>query len=191
MRRKTRRVPLSHRGFALQLGLTGRIDARCHVNAVLPWLADQGKVFEPVDGRLHWPIYTVPTLTLPGLAPEGCSIVEMFPPVDQHRTPDAWSEAHKAQVAARAMERLRRDHGIDIAVRRASSPRDFRDDLHLWEGALYGVSPLAGPAALFSHRTPIRSLYQAGQTTWPGFGVATSGLSGVFVADLLARDQRL
>jgi phytoene dehydrogenase-like protein len=61
----------------------------------------------------------------------------------------------------------------------------------LYAGALYGISPVAGPAALFRHRTPIRGLYQAGQTTWPGFGVVGAGMSGVFAAETLIRDQLL
>lgn len=191
MMRKVRRAPLSHRGFVLQLGLANKIAVRSHVNCVMPWLGEQSQVFETSGGNVRWPTYTVPTVTLPELAPNGCSIVEMFPSISQEISPDDWSEARKEEVAAQAVELLRRDHQIDIAVSRILSPKEFQNDIHLYAGALYGLSPVAGPAALFKHRTPIRGLYLAGQTTWPGFGVVGAGMSGVFAAETLLRDDAL
>ncbi len=188
MMRKVRRAPLSHRGFALQLGLASRIEARSHVNCVLPWLGEQSQVFQ-AGGDRRWATYMVPTVTLPELAPGGCSIVEMFPSISQELAPEAWSEARKQDVAAQAVEALRRDRRVDIAVSRVLSPREFQDGAHLYAGTLYGISPNAGPAALFKQRTPIRGLYQAGQTTWPGFGVVGAGFSGVFAAEALIRDE--
>lgn len=185
LRRKVRRAPLSHRGLVLQLGLANRIEARSHTHYVIPWLDEQTQVFQPNTCEQRWPIYTVPTQVLPELAPNGCSIVEMFPSIRQDMTPEDWSEARKQEVAAQAVERLRREHRLDIAVQRILSPREFQNDAHLYRGALYGLAPAAGPAALFKHRTPIRGLYQAGQTTWPGFGVVGAGWSGVFAAEAL------
>jgi phytoene desaturase len=190
MMRKVRRAPLSHRGFVLQLGLANKIAARSHTNCVLPWLGEQSQVFQ-ASGDLRWPIYTVPTVTLPELAPNGGSIVEMFPSISQEIAPDDWNEARKEDVAAQAVELLRRDHEIDIAVSRILSPKEFQDGAHLYAGTLYGISPVAGPAALFKHSTPIRGLYQAGQTTWPGYGVVGAGMSGVFAAGTLSRDELL
>lgn len=189
MMRKVRRVPLSHRGFILQLGLSNRIEVRSQVNCMLPWLGEQSQVFQTSDGKLRWLTYTVPTMTLPELAPSGGSIVEIFPTINQKIMPDEWDEARKEELAAQAIELLHRDHEIDIAASRILSPKEFQDDAHLYAGALYGLSPTAGPAALFKHRTPIRGLYQAGQTTWPGFGVVGAGLSGVFAAETLIRDE--
>lgn len=191
MLRKVRRGPLSHRGFVLQLGLANRIAARSHVNCTLPWLGEQSQVFQASDNKMRWPTYTVPTLTLPELAPSGGSIVEMFPSINQEIMPDEWDDARKEEVAAQAIELLRRDHEIDIAASRILSPKEFQDDAHLYAGALYGLAPTAGPAALFKHRTPISGLYQAGQTTWPGFGVVGAGLSGVFAAEMLVSDESL
>jgi phytoene desaturase len=42
---------------------------------------------------------------------------------------------------------------------------------------------------MFKYRNPIRALYQAGQSTWPGFGVASAGMSGVMAAEALIRDE--
>ena len=80
-------------------------------------------------------------------------------------------------------------HEINIAVRRILSPKEFQNGAHLYAGALDGLSPLASPSKMFKYRAPIRALYQAGQTTWPGFGVASAGMSGVMVAEALIRDE--
>lgn len=175
----------------LQLGLANTIAARSYLNCVLPWLDQQSLVFNPNGSDVQWQTYTVPTVALPELAPAGCSIVECFPAINQDIPPDDWTEERKVALAARTVERLRRNHELDIAVSRTLSPREFRDDAHLYEGAIYGLSPVAGPAALFSHRGPIRGLYQAGQTTWPGFGIVGAGFSGVFAAEMLIRDESL
>lgn len=188
MRRKLQRAALSRKGFVLQLGLSNRIAARDHCNFVLPWMGEQSQLFQPGEDGLRWSIYMVPTVTLPELAPAGGSIVEMYPSISQDIAPDDWSEARKEEVAARAIERLRCDHELDIAVQRILSPREFQNDAHLYAGALYGLSPAAGAPALFQHRSPIRGLYQAGQTTWPGFGVVSAGLSGVLAAEALLHD---
>jgi phytoene desaturase len=191
MMRKVRRAPLSHRGFVLQLGLANRIEAHSHVQCSMPWLGEQSQVFDTRGGAMRWSTITVPTVTLPELASNGGSIVEMFPTISQDIPPDDWSEARKQAVAALAIDLLRRDHEINIVVSRILSPKEFQDDAHLYAGALYGLSPMAGPAALFRHRSPIRGLYQAGQTTWPGFGVVCAGMSGVFAAEMLIRDESL
>lgn len=191
MNRKVRRSILSRKGFVLQLGLTNKINVRSHSNYLLPWLGEQSQVFLPDRHELRWPIYTVPTVTMPELAPPGGSIVEMFPPISQELTADDWNEERKEEVAAQAVERLQSLHEINIAVRRILSPKEFQEGAHLYAGAMYGLSPLGGPAAMFKHRSPIRGLYQAGQTTWPGFGVASAGMSGVFAAEALIRNEVL
>lgn len=189
MARKALRAILSHKGFVLQLGLSNKIDVSSYSNNVLPFLGDQHQIFLPDQHKLRWPIYMVPTIAMPELALPGGSIVEVFPAIRQDLMAEDWSEERKEETAAYAVERLRSMHKIDIAVRRILSPKEFQNDAHLYAGALYGLSPLANPATLFKHRSPIRGLYQAGQTTWPGFGVASAGLSGVMAAEALIHDE--
>jgi len=186
--RKARRAILSHKGFVLQLGLSNRIDVSSYSNNVLPFLGDQRQIFLPDQRKWRWPIYMVPTIAVPELAPPGESIVEAFPPIRQDLTAEDWSEERKEEVAAQAIERLKGLHEIDVAVQRILSPKEFQEGAHLYAGALYGLSPVANPATLFKYRSPIRALYQAGQTTWPGFGVASAGLSGLMAAEALIDD---
>jgi phytoene desaturase len=185
MARKLRRAVLSHKGFVLQLGLSNRIDVNSYSNNVVPLLGDQRQLFMPPRDALRWPIYMVPTIAMPELAPPGGSIVEMFPPIRQDLAAEDWSEARKEEIAAQAVDRLKGMHEIDIATRRIRSPKEFQDDTHLYAGALYGLSPIASPTALFKYRGPVRGLYLAGQTTWPGFGVASAGMSGIMAAEAL------
>ncbi|MBI4912021.1 MAG: NAD(P)/FAD-dependent oxidoreductase [Acidobacteria bacterium] len=188
LRRRVNRAPLSHRGFVLQLGLPDPVEARSHIHAVLPWLRDQGEIFRGASRPTPWVTWSVPTVTLPELAPQGGSIVEIFPSIPQDLAPDQWDEARKEGVARAALEAVSGESSPKVAVRRILSPREFRDDLHLFAGALYGLSPAAGPGALFPCRTPIRGLFQAGQTTWPGFGVVSAGWSGVFAAEAILEE---
>lgn len=186
---RARNAPLSHRGFILQLGLANRITACSYINCILPKLEDQSQIFQVGKGKMRWATYMVPTQTLPEMAPEEGSIVEILPPIGQNVMPAEWTEERKVDIAAQATELLRHKHKIDIAVSRILSPKEFQNDTHLYAGALYGLAPTATPAALFNHRTPICGLYQAGQTTWPGFGVSGAGLSGVFAAETLMRNE--
>ncbi|AOJ08472.1 hypothetical protein WS71_13565 [Burkholderia mayonis] len=103
-----------------------------------------------------------------------------------HTPLDAWTDAAKTAAAQPWIDALARRHRLDIATLRVTSPRDHAERLGLYEGALYGLSPAARPDQQFPHVTPINGLYLAGQTTYPGFGVTTSMLSGVFAADALA-----
>ncbi|MEJ2452615.1 MAG: NAD(P)/FAD-dependent oxidoreductase [Candidatus Thiodiazotropha sp.] len=189
MMRKVRRSPMSYRGFVLQLGLRNKIEARSHINCVIPWLDDQSQIFQTAGDDVRWLTYTIPTVTLPKLAPDGCSIVDAFPSIRQDIVPEEWNEDRKKTVVAKTLEMLRREYSIDLATYRVLSPKEFQDSLHLYSGAMYGLSPAAGPAALFKYRTPIRGLYQAGQTTWPGFGVVGAGMSGIFAAETLIHDM--
>lgn len=185
MRRKAASAPLSQKALSVQLGLHNRIDADSHFMGYLPEMGRLGALLAPDPGDPGWLSYIVPTVTLPGLAANGGSIVEMFPPIDQSVPADRWDPQRAQDVAADAIERLSRLHQIDVAVTRVRSPGDFQRDLRLHEGAIYGLSPVADAGARFPHKGVIEGLYLAGQTTYPGYGVAPAMLSGAFAADMV------
>ena len=190
MRQRVAEAPLSQKALCVQLGLANRIDAASHSISVLPPMEAQAGFFEPTDAEPRWFNYTVPTVTMPELAPTGGSIVEMFPAIDQRMRAEDWTDAAQAEVADKAIRALSRHHDLDIVARRITSPRDYRARMHLFEGAVYGLSPAADARSQFPPRTPVPGLFQAGQTSYPGYGVATSILSGIFAADALARRIR-
>ena len=90
-----------------------------------------------------------------------------------------------------ALKVLRRAHIIEIAVKRVLTPKDSQDHLHLYKGAIYGLSPAADIRALFPHASPISGLYQAGQTTYPGCSVALAAMSGIFAAETLMKMKNM
>jgi phytoene dehydrogenase-like protein len=138
------------------------------------------------DGReVKFPVWLFPTLTMPELAPPGGSIVEMFYPVRADLPLDYWDDERKKRLTESAIAALRRNYDIDIAATRVRSPKDFRDSMHLYQGALYGLSPAATPREQFPHAAGIPGLFLAGQTTYPGYGVGAAMMSGIFAAEAL------
>lgn len=77
---------------------------------------------------------------------------------------------------------------LNIEVTRVLDPQDFASSRYLHEGALYGFAPGTSPDRFFPHRTALRGLYLAGQTTYPGYGVPTAILSGILAADAVHHD---
>ncbi len=185
MRKKALAAPLSHKALSIQLGLANAIDAPSYSNSILPLMDQQHEVFAADGTDLKWLNYTVPTLAMPSLAPPGRSTIEMFLPINQDIPIDDWDEPRKQQALDSAIAALSRLHKIDVAVQRVRTPKDFRDTMHLYAGSLYGLSPAADPRSQFPHSSPIPGLYQAGQTTYPGFGVGAAAMSGILAAEAI------
>jgi phytoene desaturase len=190
MRRKAQNAPLSHKAIVIQLGLSNQVNAPSHSNSILPMLNDQAQVFAPVESEIKWLNYMVPTVTMPELAPRGGSIIELYPPIAQDIPANAWDDQKTDRVVQAAIQSLARIHPLEIAVQRVTTPKDFQNRMHLYRGALYGLSPIADLRAYFPHASPIPGLYQSGQTTYPGYGVSSSAMSGIFAAETLMQKER-
>jgi phytoene desaturase len=187
LKRMAKEAQLSHSAFSVQLGLRNKIDAPSHSHCFLPPMENQADVFAPCDDGVKWLVYDVPTVTLPELAPTGGSVIEMYPPVRRDFPIEDWSEEKKEAVLEKAVEALSRVHNLDIAVKRIISPKDFKNNLNLYRGAVYGLSPQVAPWNHFPHRTPIQGLYQTGQTTYPGYSVGRAATSGILTAEALCK----
>ena len=133
---------------------------------------------------MKYPVCLFPTLTMPELAPSGGSIIEMFYPVRSDLPLEYWTEERKRILADLALAQLGM-YDLNITVTRVRSPKDFRDSMHLFQGALYGLSPVSTPRDQFPHAGVIPGLYLAGQTTFPGYGVGAAMMSGIFAAEAL------
>ncbi len=174
---------LSHRAVSVQFGLANAVGTPALVNMVLPMMEMQHEVVVQDPGSVRWPVYSVPTMALPELAPTGGSIIEMFVPLAPHLALGQWDDARRQEVADSAIQALRRRHHLDIAVVRLRTPTDFRDQMHLYQGALYGLSPAVPPQEQFAQKSAIPGLVLAGQSTYPGYGVGPAMMSGIFAAD--------
>jgi phytoene dehydrogenase-like protein len=183
--RKAQRAPLSLRALCIQLGLSNHVQARSFSNAVLPMMDEQDSFFAPQDDIVRWFQYFVPTVVMPELAPRGGSIVEMFPPIPQNLAVNDWDDRRTSKIVESAISALSRPHKLDIVVKRVTTPRDYLERMHLYQGAIYGLSPSADPRAMFPHNPLIPGLYLAGQTTFPGYGVVSAAMSGIFAAEEL------
>jgi phytoene desaturase len=188
LRAKVRRTPPSMSAFSVQLGLSTKIDAPGHLNYALLSAEEWRRSFPLPLPETPWVYYSVPTAILPGLAPAGGSVVELAPAVPADEPTSAWDDERSHAVADAAVRWLAGKHELHVAVSRVRSPREFEAQLRLKGGAIYGVSPAAGAFGLFPHRTPIRGLFQAGQTTFPGFGIPTAALSGLYAAEAMLEE---
>jgi phytoene desaturase len=187
--RRIRRARLSHRAMSLQLGLANHVDAPALVNMVLPMMDGQHEVVAQEPRNVRWPVYSIPTMALPELAPSGGSVIEMFVPIASELAQRQWTAAEKQEITESALQALRCRHALDVVVARLRTPADFRDRMHLYEGALYGLSPAAPPRDHFSHVSPVPGLVLAGQCTYPGYGVGPAIVSGIFAAETLATSE--
>lgn len=181
--RRLRGVKLSHRAVSVQLGLAGRIDAPAFAVNHVPLLERQHEFLAPQGERVEWLSYSVPSRILEDLAPPGGSVVEMFAAVDPALPASAWTDDMAGEVAAATEAALARLHPLDVRVRRVRGPQHFAQRMNLFDGALYGLSPAAGPMQQFPHATPIQGLFLAGQTSYPGYGVAPAMISGILAAE--------
>ena len=191
MSRKVHKIHLSPKALSIQLGLSNVIDGCSHSNSILPMMKDQSKFFIPEGNEVKWFVYCVPTVTMPELASRGGSIIETFPAIKQDIPADDWDEQKTAKVVESTLKALSRLHNIDIAVKRVLSPKDFQVRMHLYKGAIYGLSTAADLRAQFPHASQIPGLYQAGQTTYPGYGVGSAAMSGIFAAETLMKMENI
>ena len=191
MSRKVQKAPLSHSVLSIQLGLSNVIDGCSHSNSILPMMNEQSKLFIPEGDEVKWFVYFVPTVTMPELASRGGSIIEMFPAIKQDIPARDWDERKTGELVESALKALSRRHPMDIVVKRVLSPKDFEDRMHLYKGAVYGLSAAADLKAQFPHASQIPGLYQAGQTTYPGFGVAPAAMSGIIAAETLLKKENI
>jgi len=188
--RRAKRSPLSHRAIAIQIGAASVANDAFIVNHVPP-MAEQGAMHVAASSVPRWLSYTNPTSVIPGLAPEGRSIIELYAPVSGIASASQWTAPMTRASVANCVEALRRKlPGMSIESMRVIDPQDFATQRHLYEGALYGIAPGATPAQFFPHRIPVEGLYLAGQTTFPGYGVPSAMWSGIQAAEALLHDAR-
>ena len=189
--RPARRAPLSHRAISIQLGCAEPAGVGSFIVNHVPALERHALMHEAQAAAPEWLSFTVPTRVLPGLAPAGRGIVECFAPVSGIASASEWTPEQTEIAVEHHLEGLRqRWPALSVETIRVIDPVGFRDRRHLYEGALYGVAPGTPPQQLFPRRPGIDGLYLAGQTTFPGYGVAPAALSGLQAAEALLHDER-
>jgi phytoene desaturase len=186
-----RRAPISLRAISIQIGCSAATLPDAFIVNHVPPMTQQGAMHVLESGTPRWLSYTNPTVVVPARAPPGKSVLELYAPATDIGTALEWPRSRTEAVAADYLNALRRRvSGLSVESIRVRDPRDFALAHHLYEGALYGIAPGATPDRYFPHRSGVQGLHLAGQTTFPGYGVAPSILSGIQAASALLRDAR-
>lgn len=118
-----------------------------------------------------------PTLTDPGLAPEGCDAFYVLSPVpnlagnvDWTKQTEPYRKAIESYLEATVLPGL----GAEIEVSRVLQPQDFRDQLLAFRGAAFGLEPVLTQSAWFrphNQSEDVKGLYLVGAGTHPGAGL--------------------
>lgn len=188
---KARKSPLSHRAISIQLGCSAATLPDAFIVNYVPSMRRQAAMHVSQPQIPRWLAYTHPGQVLPELAPAGGAVIELFAPVSGIGSASEWTQAMTDEAVANHLAALHaRVPGLSVEVARVMGPQEFARERHLYEGALYGIAPGAAPNAFFPHRSGLSGLYLAGQTTYPGYGVAAAIQSGILAAEALHSGRR-
>ena len=136
-----------------------------------------------------------PTVTDPGMAPEGCEAFYVLSPVPHLGSAKIdWKTAGPlyANRVYQALERHLPDLRQHIVTQRIFTPNDFQSELGAYNGSAFSVAPLLRQSAWFRphNRDPhIPGLYIVGAGTHPGAGIpgvvsSAKATAGVVIGDL-------
>lgn len=127
-----------------------------------------------------------PSITDPGVAPDGCEnlfvLIPLAPGLEDN-------EASRERYYDIVMERLERLTGQDVrshvTYKRSFAHTDFEKDYHAYKGNAYGLANTLLQTAFLKPKmksNKVSNLYYTGQLTTPGPGVPPSLISGQVVA---------
>lgn len=175
------------------------------VNKRIPRLQHHNLFFDE-DFKLHakeiyetprWPskplfYASAPSKTDPGVAPEGCENLFLLIPVAPDLTDDSETREHYFSMI---MDRLEAYVGEDIrnhiVFKRSYAHSDFKADYHAFRGNAYGLANTLRQTAILKpslKNKRVNNLFYTGQLTVPGPGVPPSLISGLVVADEVAKE---
>ncbi len=177
--------------FQLFLGVDGSvIPEGFHVHHVL---VDEWESYNKPGGTIY---FSAPSILDPSLAPPGKHVVHAFvtSEVDEWQHFTRGSEAYKKAKEEFAAAIISRIESILPGLSRAielqvlATPLTHERYLNRFKGS-YGPLLKAGQHILQKpqNRTPVKNLYMAGDSTFPGQGVIAVTYSGVSCASYIAR----
>jgi phytoene desaturase len=118
-----------------------------------------------------------PTVTDPGLAPEGCDTFYVLSPVPNLAGDVDWttqSEAYRRSIETYLAETVLPGLADRIVASRVLQPLDFRNELLAFRGAAFGMEPVLTQSAWFRPHNAsedVEGLYLVGAGTHPGAGL--------------------
>lgn len=135
---------------------------------------------------------SAPSKTDPGVAPDGCENLFLLIPVAPGLTDDEATREHYFDLIMTRLEAYVgenvRDH---IIFKRSYAHNDFQQDYNAFRGNAYGLANTLRQTALLKpslKNKGVSNLFYTGQLTVPGPGVPPSLISGLVVADEVAKE---
>ncbi len=135
---------------------------------------------------------SAPSKTDPTVAPEGCENLFLLIPVapdlpDEDAIRERYFDVIMNRLEAYVGENVR-DH---IIFKRSYAHRDFKNDYNAFRGNAYGLANTLMQTAFLKpslKNKRVNNLFYTGQLTVPGPGVPPSLISGLVVADEVAKE---
>jgi len=184
------RTPTTDSFMHLHLGIRADglpKDFDIHHSVVFDW--DVG-----IAAPANMVIVSIPTVLDPSLAPEGHHVVHAYTAGNEPWEPwqhlDRKSPEYKAfkqersEVLWRALERFIPDIRDRVTCELVGSPLTHQFFLRRHHGT-YGPALAAGKETFPGPKTPLRRLYQCGDSTFPGIGVPAVAGSGMSAANAM------
>ncbi|MCS7004689.1 MAG: phytoene desaturase family protein [Cytophagales bacterium] len=135
---------------------------------------------------------SVPSITDKSVAPEGCENVFILIPVAHSLQDDDQIREQYYHIVMERLERLTqqsiRDH---VIFKKSYAHTNFINDYHAFKGNAYGLANTLMQTAIFKpslKSKKVKNLYYTGQLTVPGPGVPPSLISGIVVANEVAKE---
>jgi len=124
----------------------------------------------------------------PSLAPRGKSSVTILTGANYHDFPERGTEEYSKKKREMAEKLIRKAEKVipglsrRIIVQDAATPKTFERYTSMPEGALYSFDQSIGTKRPY-FKTPIKGLYLAGASTFPGGGIEAVVISGIICAN--------
>ncbi|WP_276496544.1 phytoene desaturase family protein [Pontibacter litorisediminis] len=177
------------------LGVNKRLQNLQHHNLFFD--EDFGPHAQEIYTHPQWPkkplfYVSAPSVTDPGVAPEGCENLFVLIPVAPGLQD---TEELREQYFNLVMDRLERltkqDIRSHIIYKRSYAHRDFIQDYNAFKGNAYGLANTLLQTAILKpslKSRKVKNLYYTGQLTVPGPGVPPSLISGQVVAKEIEKE---
>ena len=175
------------------------------INKRVPRLQHHNLFFDE-DFKLHaqeiyetprWPTKplfyaSAPSKTDSSVAPEGCENLFLLIPVAPDLTDDDVTREHYFDlIMARLEAYVGEDIRSHIVFKRSYAHRDFKSDYNAFRGNAYGLANTLWQTAILKpslKNKRVNNLFYTGQLTVPGPGVPPSLISGLVVANEVAKE---
>ncbi len=187
-------------GYVLHLGLDRQYTGLRHQSLYFSqdYRANLDAIFDhkrlPEDPSFH---LCVPTVTEPGLAPPGHTLIYLLAPMPNLSAGIEWGQAAtvvREQLLSRLEQLVDPEIRAHIVWQREYTPEGWRHDLNAVLGTAFGsLSHKFLQSAYFRphNKSPeVRGLYFAGQGTYPGIGIPMVLISADLMTQRLLADLR-